>query len=287
MAGFVDFSYLAATINQGQAIFSTNFGESGPRTAIEPLPPIILRYNPRVDVPALKDTLRQKFLLQCNAVTAPIDNLYQYFDHYDLHVQGAEFIYAVLVEIALENSTRGKQVLDFAGRWKTENFEEFHNLTALTSNLFTEEEKQVYDEDFLNDALAELKKLRDTFSSNHTHGTSVPAGEHNLRQPECLTDFLVSQLLRRSNPWHLTVEFNRIQPTQLLCRPSCRLPLKRTSIVHLNLKMACQIPSSIQQTMAQRSVFTCPQLLHTLYDLIYSAITQQGSSCMYVTPPFV
>ncbi|KAI9873799.1 MAG: Protein phosphatase PP2A regulatory subunit B [Pleopsidium flavum] len=174
MANFVDFSYLATTVNQGKAIFSTKFAEFAPRTAVEPLPPIILRYNPRVDVPAFKDTLRRRFPLQCHTVTAPIDNLYEYFDHYDLHIQGAEFIYAVLVKIALENSTRAKQILDFAGRWKTENFEKFHILNVLTSDLFTEEQKQSHDEEFLSDALAELKKLRDAFSSDYMGGTSGP-----------------------------------------------------------------------------------------------------------------
>ncbi len=169
----VDLSYLAKTINNGPAIFSTRFGKDPPRIAVEPFPPVILRFNPYVDVPMFVSNLRRVYPLQCKAVKAPIDNLYQYFDHYDLYVQNADFIQVVLQQIALENKLKTIEVLKFVGKWKFENLERFNNLSSFTLDLFTEQDKRSFDKDFLDEALVELKLLRET--------CPVPASEYNCQ----------------------------------------------------------------------------------------------------------
>ena len=183
IASVPDFGYLATTINRGPAMFSTDFGFHAPRTAVEPMPPNIVRYHPMVDVPAFKSNLRKNFPNHCKLVIAPVDNLYQYFDHWDLHMHGTDFIYAVLVELALENSTRAQAVLSFATYWKAQNSEIFHSPIPFTLDLFREETIYNCGVDFLNDVLTELAKLREVLTPPGTPPIGTQAGKLNPRIP--------------------------------------------------------------------------------------------------------
>lgn len=104
--------------------------------------------------------LWEKYPLQCKAISAPVTNIYQYFDHYDVMLKGQGFLYAVLVEIALSNAIRATKIQQFAEHWRSTHTEQFLSISPETQEIFTDEEKELYPEDFLKDAFTQLQCLR-------------------------------------------------------------------------------------------------------------------------------
>ena len=101
-----------------------------------------------------------KYPLQCKAISSPVTNIYQYFDHYDVMLKGQGFLYAVLVEIALSNAIRTTKVQLFAEHWRSTYLERFLSISPEKQDIFTDEEKELHKEDFLKDAFAQLQCLR-------------------------------------------------------------------------------------------------------------------------------
>lgn len=101
-----------------------------------------------------------KYPQQCKAISAPVTNIYQYFDHYDVMLKGQGFLYAVLVEIALSNATRVTKVQQFAEQWRSTHPDQFLRINPETQDAFTDQEKELHKEDFLKDAFAQLQCLR-------------------------------------------------------------------------------------------------------------------------------
>ena len=153
--------HLVRQIREGNAIFSTNYNQIPKREARPGEASIIIRSDPMEDVDALVSILQQRYPQACKNMTAPIPNIYEYFDHYDVQLHGSGIIHAVLNKIAEYNESRGMHVLSFTEQWKNKNVDHFLNITHQdTREIFTEEEHEQYGDDFLEDALERLKALR-------------------------------------------------------------------------------------------------------------------------------
>ena len=151
---------LAKQLQEGRAIFSTNFGQYPRREAKPRQVPIIMRSDPLADVDSMVSKLQRDYPTACRAITAPISNIYEYFDHHDVQLHGTSIISTVLNNIALQNSLRAKSVQAFADDWKKSHSDLFHGITGDTKELFTMEDEEAHDEEFLKDALNYLKQLK-------------------------------------------------------------------------------------------------------------------------------
>lgn len=150
-------------VRPGCAIFSTHLGRFLPRLASTA--PMILRSSPEDDHDEMVANLQQKFPLQCKAITAPITDIYQYFDHYDTHRHGYAFLTSVLVTIAYFNSRRAKRVQDFAQQWAKDNTALFDTVLSQHQKFFTKLEVTEHGDEFLSDVFVELQRLRMNMAS--------------------------------------------------------------------------------------------------------------------------
>lgn len=146
--------------HQGDAIFSTHLGRFPPRTELPSS--IVLRSSPEDDHESMVATLRRQFPQQCRAITAPIVNIYQWFDPYDAHRHGSAFLHSVLVAIAFQNTTRAKQVQEFADHWRIAHPTHFDTIASQSLEVFTDMEIEEYGYDFLADTFLQLTLLRST-----------------------------------------------------------------------------------------------------------------------------
>ena len=118
--------------------------------------------------------LRIKFPEECKKITLPVHNIYEYFDHYDVNMQGSTFIVKVLDQIAEQNEVYRRNAEDFARHWMQSHNEGFPDIDLDKEDVFSKEEKEQYNCDFLNDVLNLLKNLQtgSTASLEHTTGTN-------------------------------------------------------------------------------------------------------------------
>lgn len=151
---------LVDQLRQGKSIFSTKLGKWAPRLAESPLSPIILRTDPMEDMHALVASLRGEFPNECKQISAPIRNIYDYFDHQDVHMHGLVFIQTVLCQIAAENAERASKIEKFAQRWMEVNIDRFSSVELETQEIYDETEKAQYHDRFLQDALELLKAYK-------------------------------------------------------------------------------------------------------------------------------
>ncbi|KAL9043653.1 MAG: hypothetical protein Q9214_003165 [Letrouitia sp. 1 TL-2023] len=145
----------------GDAIFSTHLGRFPPRAAgANRTRCIILRSNPEDDRDSMIASLEAKFPAQCRQISSPIKNLCQYFDEYDLQLHGSGFIYSVLEHIALKNVCRWRDIFTYVDEWCSLNSTQLPYVDSLQMNAFTEEDHEVYGQEFLSDALWELSRRK-------------------------------------------------------------------------------------------------------------------------------
>ena len=154
--------HLIRQIREGNAVFSTNLNQISKREAKPGETSIIIRSDPLEDVEAMVAILQQRYPQVCRNITAPVPNIYEYFDHYDVQLHGSGIIHLVLNKIAESNASRETRILSFMEYWKHQNSESFLGLTQDTKELFTKEEHEQYGDDFLQEALEQLKILRST-----------------------------------------------------------------------------------------------------------------------------
>jgi len=155
-----DIARLVDQLRQGKSLFSTKLGKWAPRIAESPLSPIIIRTDPVEDMHSMVASLRGEFPKECKEICGPIRNIYDYFDHQDVHMHGLNFIQSVLSQIARENEERVRNIEDFAQRWMEMNVARFCSVDANTQEIFDETEKKHHHERFLHDALELLKVYR-------------------------------------------------------------------------------------------------------------------------------
>ena len=155
---------LAQQIRDGRAILSTKLEKNAPREARPDEVPFIMRSDPEQDVEMMIGQLRREYPRECRQIKAPINNIYDYFDHYDVQLHGTGIIHAVLMGIANHNANRAQYVLTFAESWRRFCVDQFLAITPDTQNLFHPEDVEIYGHDFLEDALAYLKEARMTMN---------------------------------------------------------------------------------------------------------------------------
>ncbi|MCJ1285272.1 hypothetical protein MMC26_004612 [Xylographa opegraphella] len=151
---------LVEQLRQGKAIFSTNLGKYPPRRAQPLSTPVILRSDCEADLASIIADLRIKFPLECQKITIPVNNIYEYFDHYDVNLQGSAFIAELLRRIAEQNEGTTKSAQQFATQWMKDHSEGFPDIDLEDEDLFSAEEKEKYSFDFLKDVLELLKGLQ-------------------------------------------------------------------------------------------------------------------------------
>ena len=138
-----------------EAIFSTHLGQYQPRPAFRG--PIVLRSSPDEDQDSMIAKLRQRFPLECKAITAPVTNIHYWFDHHDAYRHGYGFLHSVLTTIAFQNS---REVHDFAERWRTENQERFYGVARKSGIMFTGADIAEHGSAFLAEAAQHIHYLR-------------------------------------------------------------------------------------------------------------------------------
>jgi hypothetical protein len=107
-------------------------------------------------------------------ITAPITNIYDYFDHHDVHMHGSGIIHAVLNAIALENADRTRAVHNFVFNWMSGHMAQLHNNKSNTQDLFGDEEKTHFDESFLKEAFDYLEAIRSTMPPAEAAAQNIP-----------------------------------------------------------------------------------------------------------------
>ena len=154
------FQGLVDQLRQGKAIFSTNLQQYAPHRAELPLAPIILRSDCFEDVESMVSRLRKKYPQESRKITLPVNNIYEYFDHRDVHLHGTNFILSVLGHIGAANAERATRVELFARHWVNNNIDRFCSINQATQELFNANEKEQHHESFLQDVLERLKTFR-------------------------------------------------------------------------------------------------------------------------------
>ncbi|KAL8661968.1 MAG: hypothetical protein Q9202_005094 [Teloschistes flavicans] len=144
----------------GNAIFSTDLGRY-PVRGISDLPPrIILRSDPEEDVDVMIAELTEKYPAECKLIKPNTINLHEYFDAYDQQIHGALFLQFVLDEICRRNYRRRHAVLEYASDWVRLNPMAFEHMWAYGLEAFTADDLTAFGEDFLEEALEELRVRR-------------------------------------------------------------------------------------------------------------------------------
>lgn len=95
-------------------------------------------------------------------------DIYEYFDGYDAQMHGWAFLTEVLRHIANINAARAEEVQDLVNRWIASNAEALSWLSHLdidghgVKDLFSEEDIKDHVEDFLSDAIVQIRHMRRT-----------------------------------------------------------------------------------------------------------------------------
>ncbi|KAL9036588.1 MAG: hypothetical protein Q9180_004219, partial [Flavoplaca navasiana] len=147
-----------ATLQGGPAIFSSSLGRFRSKQPSDAPKRIVLRSFPEEDRDAIIEDLRARFPNQCKAITPPVGDIYDYFDGYDQWLQGGMFLRAVLEEICGRNLRQKQDIFDFTQQWTHLNSTNIPWVLSLDlDSAFTADDKEVYGEEFLQEALEELR----------------------------------------------------------------------------------------------------------------------------------
>ncbi|KAL8848929.1 MAG: hypothetical protein Q9221_006087 [Calogaya cf. arnoldii] len=163
-----------ATLQKGDAIFSNNLGRFSPRE-LSALPRrIILRSSPEDDMESMIAELRANFPDQCKAITSPVANLYDYFDHYDQQFHGGIFLGTVLAEICHRNLMRKQAILNFTQEWIHLNHTNLpYILGRSLDTAFTPEDVEKHGKEFLQDVLEDLQQQQ--IENDHVDSAPFPS----------------------------------------------------------------------------------------------------------------
>ncbi|KAI4204960.1 MAG: hypothetical protein LQ350_000812 [Teloschistes chrysophthalmus] len=149
-----------AALRTRNAIFSTDLGRY-PVRGIGDLPSrIVLRSDPDEDVEAMVAHFTTKYPAECNLIKSGVNNLHEYFDAYDQQLHGGLFLQFVLNEICRRNHKRQQAILDYASDWVRLNPMAFEQMWEYGLEAFTENDLSQFGQDFLEEALEELRLRR-------------------------------------------------------------------------------------------------------------------------------
>lgn len=158
-------------------MFSTSFGLRAARGVPQPAPPVITRSNPHADAVQFASYYRQKYPVESKWIEGPV-NVKVFFDDFDIHVQGAEFLNNVLKELAAENQAAKEKVKNLALQWSQLNTAKYEKVTEdSTLAVFSDYEHANYDESLLLDILAEIKVMKKGKPTEELKAPSTVPGE--------------------------------------------------------------------------------------------------------------
>ncbi len=147
---------------QGISFFSTNGGETKPRAVPDPRPPVIVRSNSQRDTKDFIAKLRKEWPIVCRSIFAESEvsktwDIRWFFDEYDFHVQGGQFLYNVILTIMHENEA---DVVGWSRDWTEKN----QNLVpyimtdhASTLTFFHKQDHDKHGETFIRKALEYMR----------------------------------------------------------------------------------------------------------------------------------
>jgi hypothetical protein len=191
-----------------KAIFSTNLGATQPRPLIPPLPPVIVRSTPRTSAAQLAIRLRKDFPTESYGVF-PGFKVDDYYDPYDIHLQGPHFLAFALGLLAQENM---KLVFEFATQWSLNNRDRLSSLCnpITPEEVFDEQSLEKYGLTFL--AIA-LRHMRDSLAA-------LSEQQHNVGHVEKEPHFteIVEKKTLDSGP-HSRNAVNKSKPDRFEVKP--------------------------------------------------------------------
>lgn len=151
---------MAAPI-EGKAIFSTDLGRHSSRAVVTFTPPLIIaRSTPllhddhfSLDVAKYAHALWQRYPEQCAKVVQS-SAIIDYFDSYDIHVFGREFLETVLLCIANQN------IVDFSYRWTLDHREKVYSICQALEpeEVFDADDFAKYGAGFLKDTYRHMRR---------------------------------------------------------------------------------------------------------------------------------
>ncbi|MCJ1404430.1 hypothetical protein MMC11_007655 [Xylographa trunciseda] len=191
---------LVEQLRQGKAIFSTNLGKYPARRAQPNSTPVILRSDCEADLASMIAELRVKFPQECRKITLPVNNIYEYFDHYDVNIQGSTFIVRLLVEIATENEKQKQLAREFATKWMGSHIEGFPDIDLDDEDLFSIEEKERYNPNFLQDILQMLKGFQASSEQTTKRGRLTAPPSTRYGRPSSIRQESPASSSFESNP---------------------------------------------------------------------------------------
>lgn len=154
-----------------RALFSTRIGKYVERQAY-PGMPVIIRSDPLDDRNTMAAKLQTELPGVCKWINFTLPDISlldvsQFFDGYDQELHGFEFLKLVLLHIADGNASHKRQVQDYVGRWMTANTEGFALIEPghKAEHLFTKEDVDEYGQHFLDEAFAEIRRIKDRATS--------------------------------------------------------------------------------------------------------------------------
>lgn len=142
-------------------MFSTSFGSRSRRGAPQTGGLVVIRSDMHADAVQSASQYRLTWPAECKKIDNRAE-LRDYFDEYDIHMQGPEFLVAVLRILARQNQESKKDIEDFAFGWIQANPAKFQEMTddAGLAAIFSGNEQAGYDQSFLIDALEVIKRLK-------------------------------------------------------------------------------------------------------------------------------
>lgn len=114
---------MAAASSQIVAFFSTNGGKRAPRHLKDPKPQVLCRSDRERDLKEYVRQLRESYPHVCSSIFSLSNNGKHFeprwfFDEYDFHVQGGQFLYDVISAIIAENQ---EKLVRFCKEWSEAN----------------------------------------------------------------------------------------------------------------------------------------------------------------------
>ena len=153
---------LAAQVREGAAIFSTSNGILCPELANRDTTCVIVRDSPEDDCFEIANKIREQFPEDSKKIFPPFYNIFEYFDHKDVHAHGMNVLMQVLDIIASENRSSVAYMLEFTKAWVAEHPDKHQEvLRGADLSVFTPEEIEEHSEEFLDEALYCMRLAED------------------------------------------------------------------------------------------------------------------------------
>ncbi|KAL2068961.1 hypothetical protein VTL71DRAFT_15299 [Oculimacula yallundae] len=167
------------------AFFSTRYNNRPKRLLVAPFPAPVIRSNLEGDIEARATQLIEEFFPASQRITTEPPNLWhlhEYFDGYDLWVEGAEFCFQVMIAICNQNKILRAQldeIDEFAKSWiKLHKTAVDHNpIFNPMTDLFNDEERMNEINDMSENQMLFLNNRLDYYRQEQLQANATPQGQ--------------------------------------------------------------------------------------------------------------